>query len=266
MSEIPQHHPDDPAVRDALAQLREWDAAAPQYDVAAGADRFRASLGLPPTPPAASGDSAPPSAASSGSGWSAVLAVAAAAAVVVGGAAVLRASGPGTATAAVAPAFADMEVEPDPPPVHEPPDAPIEAKRPTPLPEVPRAAPAPAEASERPVAPRKVRRAPAPPPSELALVRQMRSALSGHPERALRLALDLDRHHPEGVLLEERRALRVLALDGAGQHARARAAAKAFLAAHPGSAFATRVRAVAAPAAEKRPAGEVSSASTQGSL
>jgi len=80
-------------------------------------------------------------------------------------------------------------------------------------------------------------------PSELALVRAMRAALRRDPGEALELGRQLDRVHPRGLLLEEREALRVFALEAAGRDAAS--AAAAFLAQHPSSAFAPRMRAIA---------------------
>jgi type IV secretory pathway VirB10-like protein len=79
---------------------------------------------------------------------------------------------------------------------------------------------------------------------ETALLRDAHRALrTGQADQALAL---LDRHareHPDGVLREERLATRVLALCEAGRDEQARAEAARFLAAHPRSMHATRVRA-----------------------
>ena len=79
---------------------------------------------------------------------------------------------------------------------------------------------------------------------EMALLKQAKLALSrGEPKRALTL---LDEHadrFPRGVLLQERQALRVVALCDAGDRTRGREAADRFSREHPKAALAERVRA-----------------------
>lgn len=78
---------------------------------------------------------------------------------------------------------------------------------------------------------------------ELRAVQVAQRALARHDgATALRALATLDRTHPRGDLREERDALRVLALCDAGRADDARAAADTFLARHPGSPQATRVR------------------------
>ncbi|HEY7371938.1 MAG TPA: hypothetical protein VIF57_07140, partial [Polyangia bacterium] len=85
---------------------------------------------------------------------------------------------------------------------------------------------------------------------EIALIDGARAALgAGAPARALSL---LDRYrarHPRGVLLPEALAMRVEAIDRTGDHRRARALARAFLADYPQSPLAQRVARFATPAA-----------------
>jgi len=77
---------------------------------------------------------------------------------------------------------------------------------------------------------------------EIALIDGARRALAaGSPAQALSL---LDRYrarHPHGTLLPEALAMRIEAIDRSGDHARARALARAFLAEHPNSPLAQRV-------------------------
>ncbi|MCA9713398.1 MAG: hypothetical protein KC468_01750, partial [Myxococcales bacterium] len=80
--------------------------------------------------------------------------------------------------------------------------------------------------------------------AETEALRRVRSELSrGEPARALELLDDHARRFPAGVLVEERAALRVVALCDAGRRADGRAAAGRFLARYPSSALAGRVRA-----------------------
>ncbi len=62
------------------------------------------------------------------------------------------------------------------------------------------------------------------------------------PERALARLATHAKRFPDGVLAQERQALRAVALCEAGHHDRGAAAARSFLAAHPGAALASRVR------------------------
>lgn len=84
-------------------------------------------------------------------------------------------------------------------------------------------------------------------PAETALLRRAQAALTLHTVAAAREALDaLDEHarrFPEGTLAEERDATRALALCVAGRVEAAQSAARSFLAAHPSSPLAHRVRA-----------------------
>jgi hypothetical protein len=68
--------------------------------------------------------------------------------------------------------------------------------------------------------------------------------LERDPNGALQVLDDLRRNHPRGYFVEERQALTVLALAGAGQTATARREAQAFLRLFPNGPFSDRVRAV----------------------
>lgn len=73
-------------------------------------------------------------------------------------------------------------------------------------------------------------------PSEAKLIKLALSALSsGDAQRALDLTNDAERLHPNGVLIEEREALRVRAFSKLGQVAEAETAAKKFLSQFPRS-------------------------------
>lgn len=78
---------------------------------------------------------------------------------------------------------------------------------------------------------------------ETALLRRAQAAMrSGNPQKALSLLAQCQRAFPGGLLREERDALKVLALCGAGKTSKGKAAAAAFLRARPSSALAPRVR------------------------
>jgi hypothetical protein len=80
---------------------------------------------------------------------------------------------------------------------------------------------------------------------QIATMDAIRAALAaGHGARALRLIDDYERRFPRGAFLEEAEALRVEALARSGDAASASHAARRFLAAHPGSPHAARVRAL----------------------
>jgi hypothetical protein len=79
--------------------------------------------------------------------------------------------------------------------------------------------------------------------AENALLGEARRALAqGDPRRALSLLGEHARRFPDGLLAEERAALRVVGLCSAGQADDGRRAAARFLEAHPASALAGRVR------------------------
>jgi hypothetical protein len=97
---------------------------------------------------------------------------------------------------------------------------------------------------------RRERTAPSPEPietdslaEETELLRQARRAVAaGDPHRALALLDTCARRFPNGVLIEERAALRVITLCEAGETSRGRDAARAFARTYPASALSTRVR------------------------
>jgi hypothetical protein len=84
---------------------------------------------------------------------------------------------------------------------------------------------------------------------EIALIDGARAALAaGSPAQALSLLERYRARHPRGMLLPEALAMRIEALDRGGDHARARALARAFLADYPKSPLAQRIAHLAAPA------------------
>ncbi len=85
---------------------------------------------------------------------------------------------------------------------------------------------------------------------QIAAMDAIRSALaSGSGGRALRLVDDYERRFPRGAFVEEAEALRVEAIAKSGDRAAASRAADRFLAAHPNSPHAARVRALVKSAA-----------------
>ena len=74
------------------------------------------------------------------------------------------------------------------------------------------------------------------------LARARAALIDGQPEQALTRLGEHARRFPEGVLSEERKALRAVALCEAGRDADGEAAAQAFLREHPQAALAQRVR------------------------
>jgi outer membrane protein assembly factor BamD (BamD/ComL family) len=78
---------------------------------------------------------------------------------------------------------------------------------------------------------------------ELKLLAEARRAMrDGDTERALKLLEQHQNKHPGGALAEERAAARVLALCQSGKREDARSEAARFLALHPSSPMAARVR------------------------
>lgn len=78
---------------------------------------------------------------------------------------------------------------------------------------------------------------------EIALLERARIAL-GHrrPEDALRSLAEHERNFASGALVEERMALRAVALCDSGELVEGRGEAQSFLGAHPGAALAGRIR------------------------
>lgn len=102
-------------------------------------------------------------------------------------------------------------------------------------------------ASARPSAPTAPSAIEADVDAELRVMRGVWAALdTGDADLALVRLDEHARRFPEGVLAVEREASRVIALCAAGTDAAARRAADAFLAAHPGSTYARRIRATCA--------------------
>ncbi|HSO31179.1 MAG TPA: hypothetical protein VLT33_01650, partial [Labilithrix sp.] len=115
-------------------------------------------------------------------------------------------------------------------------------------PPLPAAPPVAVPRSPAPLAPASLSLAPPahepdPLQQESALLRSAHASLSGgDPAAALSLLDDHARRFPNGALSEDRAAARVHALCAQGRASDARAAASAFVAAHPRSALAPAVR------------------------
>ena len=82
---------------------------------------------------------------------------------------------------------------------------------------------------------------------EMRQVVEMRASLGVRPARALELAEQGQREFGTGLFREEREAYAVFALDRLGRRAAASRRGTAFLAQHPRSAFAARVREIVGP-------------------
>lgn len=79
--------------------------------------------------------------------------------------------------------------------------------------------------------------------AELASLERARSALATHsPNQALALLEEHERAFPKGAMIEERRAIRIVALCEAGKSEQGRAEARAFLAVNPDAALVSRIR------------------------
>jgi hypothetical protein len=74
------------------------------------------------------------------------------------------------------------------------------------------------------------------------LQRARRAIGAGNGQLALGIVLELDERFPRGVLMEERLATRVFSLCALSREAEAREVAREFLAQHPTSVYAERVR------------------------
>jgi hypothetical protein len=130
--------------------------------------------------------------------------------------------------------------EPVPDPIPEPVAVPVPPPEPTPVPEP---VLEPATAPE----PDPGRAGPDPDPDsdlarEMAMLAEARRALESDPARALALAERGRREFPRSLFAEERAAIRILALAAQDRDAQARRLGEAFLAEHPSSPFAARVR------------------------
>jgi hypothetical protein len=80
---------------------------------------------------------------------------------------------------------------------------------------------------------------------ELRAIAQARRLVAREPQTALALLERVARAHPKGYFVEEREALRVLALSAAGQSDQAERYAQSFLRVYPHSPFADRIRTIA---------------------
>ena len=81
---------------------------------------------------------------------------------------------------------------------------------------------------------------------ELAALEKARKAMADNPKAALKAIDDYQKQHKSGVMAQEAEVMRIESLAAAGKKARARAAAHAFLAKHPSSTAAQRVRSILA--------------------
>jgi hypothetical protein len=77
------------------------------------------------------------------------------------------------------------------------------------------------------------------------IARAKRALSEREPDRALAILADLARDFPRGYFIEERRALRVLALADDGESEQARKEAASFVRDYPSGAFTARVKAAA---------------------
>lgn len=145
----------------------------------------------------------------------------------------------GPAIEPAAPAHAAVEpAEPAEPSAASPPEVPAETANATPPETVAQPAPAVASVHARPQPAAATNLA-----GEMALLASAQAAIqSGDYPTALAKLDEHQRTYPAGVLGEERTAARVVALCGAGRVAEARLLATAFLARHPSSPLAPRVR------------------------
>lgn len=81
-----------------------------------------------------------------------------------------------------------------------------------------------------------------PPPSETQLLAAAQAALNGNPARALQLTAQHQKLFPSGGLTQERQVLEIDALYRLGRASEADARAQRFIAQHPGSSYARRVK------------------------
>lgn len=208
-----------------------------EFDVAAAADRFDASL-----PPAdASPPPSPPSSGGMGLGMKLVVA-----AFVFGLA--------GVGMWAVRNGGDEPRPEPTTDAEVEPPESPAAAPEPE-LEQEPEEVeaseeveePVPVEAAEpeTPVEPTPKTKPKAPPkpvPDEITLAADMKKAFDRKPARALELARQGEKHYPDGMFARERQAYIALSLQALGKEKKAKAAAEAFLNKHPKGVLADRIR------------------------
>lgn len=220
----------DGATEDEAALLAAARGGGPSAEARA---RIGAALGIAPTlppPPVPKPPSAPPTVATGlAKKWLILAALGGGAAVTVASGVALRdrSSPPAAAPAASARA----------PAVASAPAAPSESAEPEPAPP-PTVAPAPTS-PPRASAPR----ARSSTDEELALLESAKAALDAHhPDAALASAAEYRRRYPRGMLVIEAKVIQIEALAEARRDEEARAAAEAFLRAHPNAPQATRVR------------------------
>jgi outer membrane protein assembly factor BamD (BamD/ComL family) len=79
---------------------------------------------------------------------------------------------------------------------------------------------------------------------ELRAIAAARNLVDRDPDAALAALEAIRRDHPNGYFVEERQALTILALAGAGKTAAARTQAADFLRAHPNGPYSDRMRAI----------------------
>ncbi|HEY8924174.1 MAG TPA: hypothetical protein VIU64_07315 [Polyangia bacterium] len=126
-----------------------------------------------------------------------------------------------------------------------------ELSMPAPLTAAPTSAPAPVaplasgRSRSRPAPSRPTGRAPSSSLEELRLLDLADAAVQSDPSLALRLTEQHARRYPNGLLGDERDVIEIAALVRLGRREPARAKASSFLRAHPGSAYAAKVRALA---------------------
>ena len=89
---------------------------------------------------------------------------------------------------------------------------------------------------------------------EFRLLRAARQAIGDRPERALALTDEHAQRFPSGMLGQEREAIAIEALVKLGRAAQAKARARSFFAAHPGSPYGSRIETAIGHLAEERKA------------
>lgn len=81
---------------------------------------------------------------------------------------------------------------------------------------------------------------------QIRMIDEARAAMNQHNASAALVSVDrYAAKYPEGIFRQEARILRILALDDRGDHARATALARAFLASYPASAHVARIERIA---------------------
>jgi len=81
---------------------------------------------------------------------------------------------------------------------------------------------------------------------QIRMIDEARSAMNQHSASAALASVDrYAAKYPDGIFRQEARILRILALDERGDHTRATALARAFLASYPTSAHVARIEHIA---------------------